>query len=435
VRTLPSNLEAEETIAGCLLLEPTAMETLNEVGLTSEAFYLRKTRIIFEAAQWLHSRQQHCDLLTISSRLSDTGQLEAIGGLEYLALCAEGTVSAVNLDRYADLVLRKWKRRELIKALDKALEDAYDPVVEDEEVWNNLETFVTETVTGRKNKGLKHISDILPEIWQDLESGKEPGISLGLNYLDQCLGGGLLPGELYVIAGRPGMGKTTVGQFVARAIARYQMPVAFFSAEMEEKQVVLRMLATEAQINHTALIANRFPNESAQALTDAYVELADLPLYFDDTPGDQITMRHIGAQCTRIYRKHGSLGLIILDYLQLIGDQAAGNRVNEIGKYTAQLKSFAKQFHCPVIALSQLSRGVESRNDKRPVMSDLRDSGCVEQDAGVILFLYRDEYYHPDTPDQGILEILIRKNRHGPTGTAKTLFTPETGKIANFKTY
>ena len=182
-------------------------------------------------------------------------------------------------------------------------------------------------------------------------------------------------------------------------------------------------------------MANKWRDEDLQPLTGALASMGDLPLYFDDTPGAFITMSHIKGECTKIYRKHGQLGLIIVDYLQLIGDQAAGNRVNELGKYTATLKSFAKEFNCPVVALSQLSRNVESRNDKRPVMADLRDSGCIEQDGGVILFLYRDEYYKKDSPDRGILEIEIGKNRHGRTGTVKALFNPETGRIENYRNY
>lgn len=433
LRLPPQNLEAEESILGGILLDPNAIATVAD--LPSEAFYVRKHQVIFEAAKWLHAQGQPTDLITVSSRLGDTGNLQMAGGIEGLAAIAERVVSAVNIDRYAALVEEKFTKRKLIELGSKIMESAYDPTVGSDDVWEMLESETTQLVTGSNKKGLKHISEILPAIWDDLGSGKEPGIALGLNYLDQCLGGGLLPGELYVFAGRPGMGKTTVAQFLARAIARYNLPVAFFSCEMDEKQVVLRLLATEANVNHTHLMANRFRDEDCENLATAHGNLWNTPIYFDDTPGDQITMPHIKTECTKIYRKHGSLGLIVVDYLQLIGDQAAGNRVNELGKYTAQLKSFAKQFHCPVICLSQLSRQVESRNDKRPVMSDLRDSGCVEQDAGVIVFLYRDEYYKPDSPDQGILEFLIRKNRHGPCGVAKTVFTPETGRIENYRNY
>ena len=428
----PQNLEAEESILGGILIDPNAIAQV--ASLPVEAFYAQKHKRIFEAALWLHAKNQPTDLITVSSRLADTGNLESIGGLEGLADLASRVVSAVNIDRYAVLVESKYLKRKQIELANKILEAAYAPATSPEEIWQLIEDGSTELITGRK-KGLTHISEILPEIWADLGSGKEPGIALGLNYLDQCLGGGLLPGELYVFAGRPGMGKTTVAQFLARAIARYNLPVAFFSCEMNTKQVVLRLLATEANVNHTHLMANRFRDEDAEALANAQGNLWSTPIYFDDTPGDQITMGHIRTESSKLYRKHGTLGLIVVDYLQLIGDQSSGNRVNELGKYTAQLKSFAKQFRCPVICLSQLSRQVESRNDKRPVMSDLRDSGCVEQDAGVIVFLYRDEYYKPDSPDQGILEFLIRKNRHGPCGVAKTVFTPETGRIENYRDY
>lgn len=428
----PQNLEAEESILGGILLDPNAIAQVS--NLPVEAFYSQKHKRIFEAALWLHAKNQPIDLITVSSRLADTGNLESIGGLEGLADLASRVVSAVNIDRYAALVEAKYLKRKQIELANKILEAAYEPATSPEEIWQLIEDGSTELITGRK-KGLRHISEILPEIWADLGSGKEPGIALGLNYLDQCLGGGLIPGELYVIAGRPGMGKTTVGQFVARAIAKYKIPVAFFSAEMPDKQIVLRMLATEANVNHTHLMANRFRDEDVDALNIANDALWKSLLYFDETPGDYLTMGHIKSECTKIYRKHGSLGLIILDYLQLIGDQASGNRVNEIGKYTSQLKSFAKQFNCPVVALSQLSRNVETRNNKRPCMADLRDSGCIEQDGGVILFLYRDEYYNPDSPDKGILEIGIGKNRHGQTGTVKAVIELETGRIENYRDY
>jgi replicative DNA helicase len=428
----PQNIESEEAILGSLLLDNQAIERIDNLPIS--AFYVSAHRKIYDQILKAHASGQPFDLMFLSSSLKDSGQIESIGGIGKLAQLVDRTVSSANIDRHAKLVLEKWKRRELIASFQEAISEAYDTAIAFEEIQQKTETRITEIFSEKQTGGLIAISEILPQIWDELEKGIEPATPTGLNYLDQCLGGGFRPGELIVVAGRPGMGKTIAANFAARAISK-TAPVAFFSCEMDARSIVRRFLATESDVNQSHLMANRFPENKASVLTESYANLSTLPIYVDDTPGSETSVNHIRSQCQKIYRKHGQMGLIIVDYLQLIGDQAATNRVNELGKYSAFLKGLSKKMQCPVIALSQLSRSVETRQDKRPVMSDLRDSGCVEQDADIILFLYRDEYYNPGTPDRGILEFLIRKNRHGPCGVAKAIFKAETGAITNFTKY
>lgn len=231
------------------------------------------------------------------------------------------------------------------------------------------------------------------------------------------------------------MGKTFVAQFFARLLAE-KAPIALFSLEMSAESIVKRFWATEAGLPQTWLTTNSISAEHIQNLTQGCANLSSLPIYIDDTPGDLVSVPYLQSECHKIYRQHQKLGCVVVDYLQLIGDQGSGNRVNELGRYSSALKSLSKTFDCPVIALSQLSRGVESRNDKRPIMSDIRQSGAIEQDADIIVMLYRDEYYNSDTTDQGVLELIIAKNRHGNAGvTAKAEFDPTVGTITNYVSY
>lgn len=426
----PQNLECEEALLGGLLLSPDSFDRLPE--LPSEVFYHSHHRLIFEAMLKLHAKGEPTDLMAVANHFGDA--IEKVGGFGKLAGLVDKCVSTVNLDRYAAILIEKWNRRRLIAICNEALALAYDSQVPFEEVRAKVETGMTEIFTQGQAKGLTHIGDILPRVWDALDKGTSPAFPTGLKYLDQCLGGGLRPKELTVIAGRPSMGKTFVGTFASRVLAE-RGPVAFFSGEMDDESIVRRLVSAEAQVPGSHLLANRFADEKADDLANSYTTLSNLPIYIDDTPGADLTPAWIKSQCNRIVRKHGRLSLVVVDYLQLIGNQDSGNRVNELGKYSAALKGLAKSLNCPVIALSQLSRGVENRNDKRPIMSDIRDSGCIEQDSDILIMLYRDEYYKPDTPDRGILEFLIKKNRHGECKTAKAFFNPETATISNFTNY
>lgn len=431
----PSNIEAEELILGGVLLDPMAIAKIID-SLAIEAFYVQAHRTIYQAMLSLHQQNQPTDLMFVSSYLQDHNLLTAIGGIVKLTQLLDRTVSAVNIDRFVKLVVEKWQRRKLISLCREIEAKAMDGTIAWDDLRQEADSKLTEAIADNSNaKGLKPISDFLPALWKELSEGKNPGTPTGLNYLDQCLGGGLRGGELIIVAARPSMGKTYVGQFLARIFAE-QKPVAFFSMEMDAYSIVKRFWATEANIPQSALVSNAVSSEYAQALATSTAQLTNLKIHIDDTPGSQISPAYIDSQCNRLKRSHGDLGCVVVDYLQLIGDQGSNNRTGELGRYSSALKSLSKTFNCPVIALSQLNRGVEGRNDKRPVMSDIRSSGAIEQDADVVIMLYRDEYYNPNTNDQGILELIIPKNRLGKAGvTAKAEFDPSIGTIKNYISY
>lgn len=429
--TLPNNIEAEEAILGGILIDPQAIA---RVTIPKDAFYVAAHQTIFAAMQKLASEQKPTDLIHVCDELGD--KLTAIGGVIKLTNMADATVSAVNVDRYAELVREKWQRRKLIVALGNAIEKAYDPAIGWDDLKQSTEADLTTAFSSTKNgdRGLVHISEILMAVYNQLENGTNPGIATGLGFFDQCLGGGLRGGELIVVAGRPAMGKSFVATYLTRTFADHG-PVALFSLEMDRNSIVKRMAAAEAGLKQSWLTANSLPPDKIETFLAAYSRMSDLPIYVDDIPGSECSVGWLQSQCNRIYRQHEKLSLIVVDYLQLIGDQGSANRVNELGRYTSALKSLAKEFDCPVIALSQLSRGVENRNDKRPIMSDIRSSGAIEQDADVIVMLYRDEYYKPDTSDEGVLELILAKNRHGKIATAKAEFDPEIGTIKPYVNY
>jgi len=424
----PQNIEAEESILGGLILDNRAIDKIPDFPV--DAFYVSAHRTIYSEILKLHSTGQPFDLMILASRLTDTHKIESVGGIGKLAQLVDRTVSAVNIDHHAALVLEKWKRRTLITTFQEAISEAYDTAISWQEIQASTESRITDIFAQKHTAGMVHISEIMPQIHMDLGSGTEPSIPTGLNQVDAFLSGGLRPGELIILAGRPSMGKSAIAGVIAVNVAK-EKPVLFFSGEMTSASIVRRLLASELQINQSHLLANRFPDEMADDLAPAMVKLGSFPIYLDETPGYELTIPYIVSESQKIHRKHGEIGLIIVDYLQLLGDQNASSRVNDLGKFTAFFKGLSKKLNCNIVALSQLSRKVEERNNKRPVMSDLRDSGCIEQDADTILFLYRDEYYNPDTPDRGIIEIGIGKNRNGERGVAKALFDGATSSIKN----
>ncbi len=429
--TPPHSIEAEEAILGGILLDQAAIANLT---IPVDAFYVAAHRKIYSVMQKLVARQLPPDLYHVADALGDEG-LTAIGGMVKLTQLLDRTISALNIDRFEALVIQKWERRKLITLCRETLDKAADPTLDWEEVKAEANSKLTEAVASKNGqRGLVHISETLVKICNELEQGVNPAIPTGLNFLDQCLGGGLRGGEFTVVAGRPSMGKSFFATNLARIFAE-QGPVAIFSLEMDRESIVKRIAAADAGIRQTWLTANTIPPDKLSLFLEAYDRCARLPIYVDDTPGDECTPHYIQSECHRIYRKHEKLSLILVDYIQLIGDQSSGNRANELGYYTSALKSLSKKFDCPVVGLSQISRGVESRTNKRPLMSDVKGSGAIEQDADVVMALYRDEYYNPDTPDQGILELILTKNRHGKCVTAKAEFDPEIGTITNFVNY
>ena len=437
----PSNLEAEESILGGLLLDPTALDRIKS-DLHPDAFYLPAHRQIYQVALELQEKGEPTDLMTVTSRLADQGWLERVGGTSKLAQLVDRTVSAVNIDRYAALVMDKYLRRQLLGAAHQILELGADTSVELEQVLNQSEQSLFAVSSKQHNSHLLPNSEVARLSYEDLDHAS-PIYPTGLYDLDELLVG-LEPGTFTILAGRPSMGKTYAATFLAmQVMLQHQLPVAFFSLEMTAKQLEYRLwslISTLPCYHHLDL----FPiaSEHLRRFRAGLVELArdeldclsrilgvatELPLYLSDNRG--IKVGGIASECRRLIREKGKLGLVIVDYLQMMASETGGNRSYELGDVARGLYKMAGDLNVPVLALSQISRAVESRNDKRPTMADLSQSGILEMVADNVILVYRDEYYNPNTPDGETLELIVGKARHGSTGTAKFLFDKSYGLL------
>lgn len=431
-RLPPQNIEAEEAILGGILLDPEAIGRVSD-RLVPEAFYISAHTTIYQAALRLHIQQKPTDLLSITSWLTDNDQLTQIGGRNKLATLVERTVSAVNIDALAGLVMEKYLRRQLIKAGNEIVHLGFETETELPIVLDNAEQKVFNVTQQKTQSGLVHIGDTLTNTYEDIETRHQgialPGIPCGFYDLD-AMTSGFQRSDLIIIAGRPSMGKTAFCLNLAHNIAAgYQLPVAVFSLEMSKEQLVQRLLASEAGIESSYLRSGRISQTQWDPLLRAINRLSETPIFIDDT--SNITVTQMRSQARRLQAEQSkNLGLIVIDYLQLM-EGSSDNRVQELSRITRSLKGLARELSVPIIALSQLSRGVEARTNKRPMLSDLRESGSIEQDADIVMMLYRDEYYSPDTPDRGIAEVIIAKHRNGPTGTIKLLFDPQFTKFKN----
>ncbi len=431
-RLPPQNIEAEEAILGGILLDPEAISRISD-RLVSEAFYISAHKEIYQAAIQLHAQGKPTDLLVLTAWLTDHDLLARIGGKSKLAQLVDRTVSAVNIDSLALLVMDKYQRRQLIKAGNEIVQLGYETETELPIVLDQAEQKVFNISQERSQQGLLHLSDVLINTFQEIETRHQgvalPGIPCGFYDLD-AITSGFQRSDLIIVAGRPAMGKTSFALNIAHNIANlYKFPVAVFSLEMSREQLVQRLISSEAGIESSYLRSGRITQNQWEPLSRAIGVLSDTPMYIDDTPN--ITVTEMRSQARRLQAEQGAeLGLILIDYLQLM-EGGGDNRVQEISKITRSLKGLARELNTPVIALSQLSRGVEARTIKRPLLSDLRESGSIEQDADIVMMLYREEYYTPDTPDRGIAEVIIAKHRNGPTGTVKLLFDPQFTKFKN----
>ncbi len=431
-RLPPQNIEAEEAILGGILLDPEAIGRVSD-RLVPEAFYISAHTTIYQAALRLHIQQKPTDLLSITSWLTDNDRLTQIGGRNKLATLVERTVSAVNIDALAGLVMEKYLRRQLIKAGNEIVHLGFETETELPIVLDNAEQKVFNVTQQKTQSGLVHIGDTLTNTYEDIETRHQgialPGIPCGFYDLD-AMTSGFQRSDLIIIAGRPSMGKTAFCLNLAHNIAAgYQLPVAVFSLEMSKEQLVQRLLASEAGIESSYLRSGRISQTQWDPLLRAINRLSETPIFIDDT--SNITVTQMRSQARRLQAEQSkNLGLIVIDYLQLM-EGSSDNRVQELSRITRSLKGLARELSVPIIALSQLSRGVEARTNKRPMLSDLRESGSIEQDADIVMMLYRDEYYSPDTPDRGIAEVIIAKHRNGPTGTIKLLFDPQFTKFKN----
>ena len=433
----PNSIEAEQSLIGGLMLDHVAWEKVADV-ISADDFYRKDHRLIFAAIANLAETNNPCDVVTVSEYLDNRGELEQSGGLEYIATLANETPGAANARAYAKILRERSVLRALINAGNEISGSAFatDGRMASELV-DAAERLVFEIAEkgSRGRAGFKHLKNILPQAVDRIDvlhhsEGEITGISTGFTEFDK-LTAGLQPGELIVIAGRPSMGKTSLAINIAEnAAIGSKVPTAIFSMEMPSQQLAFRMISSLGRVDQAHLRTGRFPDEDWSRINTAVQLMSDAPIFIDDSAG--LSPTEIRARSRRLHREHG-LGLIVIDYLQLM--QVPGsreNRATEISEISRSLKALAKELELPIIALSQLNRSVEQRPDKRPIMSDLRESGAIEQDADLILFIYREEVYNPDTPRKGIADISIAKQRNGPIGDFPLTFVGRYTKFENW---
>lgn len=433
----PNSLEAEQSLIGGLMLDALAWDKVADV-ITSDDFYRKDHRLIYSAIAGLIESGSPCDVVTVSEHLDSHGELENAGGLEYLATLSNETAGAANARAYAKILRERSTLRDLISTGNEIAGSAFTndgrtaaEILEDAE----KAVFAIADRGTRGKKGFVSLKDILPAAVDRIDTlhqsdGDITGISTGYTEFDKMTAG-LQPGDLVIVAGRPSMGKTTLAVNIAEnAAIGSKVPTAIFSMEMPAQQLAFRMISSLGRVDQTHLRTGNFPDEDWSRINTAVQLMSEAPIFIDDTPS--LSPGEIRARSRRLQREHG-LGLIVVDYLQLM--QVPGskeNRATEISEVSRGLKALAKEMSCPVIALSQLNRSVEQRPDKRPVMSDLRESGAIEQDADLILFIYREEVYNQDTPRKGIADIVIAKQRNGPIGDFPLTFVGRYTKFENW---
>ena len=428
--TPPANPEAEQSVLGAILVRPEAMDRVSDI-LEPEDFYREAHGRIFQAMMDLYRRGEPVDLVTVTALLKERGQLDGVGGPVFLADLSEQVGFATNADYYARMVHDKAVLRRLLACTQEIAATCLGPVEDVAEFLDDAEQRVFEVAEAKIRPGFQPLGTLvvseittLEAIWHR-EKGRITGVPSGFDDLDN-LTAGFQPSDLIIIAARPSMGKTALALNIAFNAAypkkeEYKpVPVAFFSLEMAKEQLVRRLLSSEGRVDASHLRRAFLTTQEWQGLQEGAGKLMDAPIYIDDTPA--ATVLDIRAKARRL-KAEGKLGLAIVDYLQLMRGRAdAPSREQEISEISRSLKALAKELHVPVVALSQLSREPEKREKKRPQLSDLRESGAIEQDADVVIFIYRDELYHENSPDKGVAEILIRKQRNGPTGDVKLVF-------------
>lgn len=418
----PHSLEMEQSVLGALLIDNEAFDRVGD--LRAQHFYRYDHRLIFEAIGKMVVSNRPADVMTIYEVLATSGKAEEIGGLAYLNALAQNTPSSANIRRYAETVVSRWKMRGVISVADVMSADAFSPKGKSVNDIIGAAQGDLEALIDKGSKEPVFIGSFLTSIVERIDeefhgsSAKTKALPTGLRDLDAKLGGGMRAGQLIIIAGRPAMGKTAIALGVAEAAAEGGDPTLVFSQEMEGEELCVRALSRASGLSMDKVLdGGKFGREDShpdwKMLTKGVQKVSDLQLIVDDRPA--VTLGEIQSRARAVKRKHG-LGLIVVDYLGLMGASEGDNRTQQVGANTRGLKALAKQMGVPVVLLAQLSRKCEERTDRRPLMADLRDSGEIEQDADIIIFLYRDEVYHPDSADKGIAEIHVAKQRNGPTG-------------------
>lgn len=433
----PQNLEAEEAVLGGILLDKEGMPKVVDI-VKPDDFYRPDHGEIYAACMALFDINKPIDIVTLTEELSQAGKLEKVGGASYLSLLVANTASAANITHYAQIVQNKSVLRRLISTANAMAADAFDQDRDAMELLDDAEKKLFSVAERQLGRNFIPIKDVLSESFERIDElhknkGQIRGVPTGYDKLDDLLAG-LQKSDLVILAARPSMGKTALALNIAvHAAAKEKIPVGVFSLEMSKEQLVDRLLTMEAMIDSWRLRTGNLEEDDFAKLNYAMGELSEAPLYLDDTP--LLSALEIKAKARRLQAEHG-LGLIVVDYLQLMEGRGRGgnemNRVQEVSDISRSLKSLARELKVPVLALSQLSRAVESRpGAKIPQLSDLRESGSIEQDADVVIFIYREEYYEPDTEKKGIAQLLIRKHRNGPVGEVDLYFHPEYSRFAN----
>lgn len=430
---LPHNFLSEKIILGNLLINSEALDITIRT-LSIEAFYFKNHQKLYEVIIKLYQQKKLINITTLTNYLQDEGLLQEIGGVTVLIELINQVPNLVNLEEYLALVQDKFLRRTLIKLGYQIINSSYVTNISLEKIIDNLEnelvTITKKTDTNQILSSAELLSNVFEELKNKSTEASLPGISSGFYDLDS-LTQGFQKSDLIITAGRPSMGKTAFCLNLATNILKKtNLPILFFSLEMSKEQLIYRVLASETNINSTRLRAGNIKQTEWEILNSVVKRFSRLPLFIDDTPN--ISLIDIKKKIKKIRFEQQKLGLIIIDYLQLMeNNNQNDNRVQELSQITRGLKNLAREFNVPIIVLSQLSRNVESRVNKRPILSDLRESGSIEQDADLVLMLYRDEYYNIETDDQNITEIIISKHRNGPIGTTKLFFECEYTKFKN----
>ncbi len=429
----PQNIEAEKSLLGAILMDQNVIYDVM-AELQPEDFYRKDHQLIYESMVWLSNKNQPIDMITVSDHLTSVGSIADAGGMNYVASLTEDVPLASNALQYAQIVSEKALQRRLIQASTDIARMAYEPEGDVANVLEDAERRIFNLVERRNNKTSTRLGDLLPGIFDELTelsmNGVLPGIPTGFIDLDKLLSG-LHNSDLLIVAARPGMGKTAFMLNIATNVAKQNIPVAFFNLEMTAEQMAKRVISSESQVQSEKIRTAEFDESDWNRLTETIGALETIPLYIDDSP--EVSIAAIRAKCRKL-KMQKDIRLIVVDYLQLL--DASGkfdNQTTKIAEISRSLKLMAKELNVPVIVGSQLSREVEKRADKRPMLSDLRESGAIEQDADIVMFIYRDSYYNKDeqnTKFNNIAEIIVAKHRNGSTDTIKLAFD---GSRASFK--
>lgn len=431
----PHDIEAEQAVIGSTLTDSEAVMAAVE-KLKPESFYREDNKLIFEAIMNLYNRSEPVDLITLKDELSSMGDFEKVGGFEYLATLPDKVPTTANVQKYIDIVEEKATLRKLIKTANEIIDLGYNPTEDVEDIMAGAEKKIFDIIQNKNQKSYTPIKDVLIESFTKLEElynqkSKITGVPTGFVDLDDKTAG-LHGSDLILIAARPAMGKTAFAlNIAANAAIRSNTPVAIFNLEMSKDQLVNRILCIEAMVDSNKIMTGKLEEDDWSKLASVVGPISDSGIYIDDTPG--ISIMEIRTKCRKL-KMEKNIGLIVIDYIQLIqgsNNRKNGSREQEIAEISRSLKILAKELNVPVIALSQLSRAVEQRPDHRPMLSDLRESGSIEQDADIVMFLYRDDYYNPDSEEKDISEVIIAKHRAGSTGTVKLLWMGNYTKFVN----